>query len=68
MPSNEPSAGPLATAAITDYVFHDPSSLNYAILVMAVPSVIGSFAISLWAIPCYDRACAAAAAMNEQNR
>ncbi len=61
-------AGPLATAAITDYVFHDPASLNYAILVMAVPAVIGSLAISVWAIPCYDRARAAAAAINEQNQ
>jgi MFS family permease len=58
-------AGPLATAAGTDYVFRNPAAVNYAILLVAVPSVLISLALSIVTIPSYDRARQAAAAANE---
>ena len=58
-------AGPLATAAGTQFVFHDPASLPYAILLMGVPSVVLSLTLSIIAIPSYDRARQAAAQLNE---
>lgn len=50
--------GPLATALATDYVFGDKAAVPYAILLVAVPSVLLGFILSFIGLRFFDETCA----------